>query len=118
MDELTAEAILSAEDAYRESVDVPDWHGRLHVKVMTGAERDSWEFECTQKRLGSGIDPRGVMVRLLVRTLCDGEGNLLFKPADAEKLNAKSSRAITQLFAVAQRVNGIRGEDVEELAGN
>ena len=45
-------------------------------------------------------------------------GALLFSEDQVEQLSAKSAKPVDRLFAVAQRLNGMRDEDVEELAGN
>jgi hypothetical protein len=38
---LSADAILAADDIVTEAVDCPEWGGKVLVKAMTGAERDS-----------------------------------------------------------------------------
>ena len=48
----------------------------------------------------------------------NGDGELLFKPGDVEKFGAKNAAALTRVFVVAQRLAGLSGEDVEELAKN
>lgn len=40
---LTREAILSADDLPAETVDVPEWGGKVRIRTMTGSERDAFE---------------------------------------------------------------------------
>jgi hypothetical protein len=50
---------------------------------------------------------------------CDDEnGERLFQEEDTFPLGGKSAAALDRIFTVAQRLNGLRDEDVQELAKN
>jgi len=51
-------------------------------------------------------------------TICDEEGTRLFAAKDMDELGKKSAAALDRIFTVAQRLNGLSGEDVEDLAKN
>jgi hypothetical protein len=51
-------------------------------------------------------------------TIVDEEGNRLFSDADVKLLGQKSAAALDKLFEVAQKLSGLKDEDVEELAKN
>lgn len=122
---LDAASILTADDLTIERVHVPEWGGDVFVRAMGGAARDAWEAE--QYQLGAGDDEdegkavgflRNLRARLLVRCICDEDGELVFSEGQAEELGRKSAAAISRLFEVARRLNGITKEDEAELAGN
>jgi hypothetical protein len=48
----------------------------------------------------------------------DDKGNRLFTDADVKALGAKSSRALSRCVRAAQRLNGLTGADLEDLAKN
>lgn len=117
---LTRDAILAADDLQREWVDVPEWGGGVWVRTMTGLERDRWErqFLDDHGKPKPGNQIENVRASLVVWCAVDDEHQRLFSEADIEALADKSGKALDRLFAVAQRLNGFRKEDLEELAGN
>ena len=63
-------------------------------------------------------DPNTFAV-LLVRSLCDADGNLIFDPATDEKELGKLPASIAQkAFKVAQKLNGMSVDVVKELEKN
>lgn len=115
---LDRDAILKADDLAREEVLVPEWGGAVYVRTMTGAQRDAFEQACLDARRGDRMDIKGMKVRLLIMTLCNGDGSWLFTEDDTEALGAKSAAAIDRLFQVAMRLNGLTEESLDEIAGN
>lgn len=107
--ELTRDLILAADDRPLEKVYVPDWRGSVYVRTMSARERDRLELAVTGKSLDN------IRARFAVATVCDSQGNLLFRSEDAEALGEKSARALDTLAPVIQRLNGITNQDVEEL---
>lgn len=126
--------IEKATDTKVESVTVPEWGVTLYVKTLNSVERS--EFECEQfreaasntkfklgaKKKDSEYDSieamRNTKTRLLSYALCDESG----KSENPEKvrkiLDKKSSKIIDDLYEIAARLNGLRKEDIEEIAGN
>ena len=116
---LTREAILQADDLPRELVEVPEWGGALYVRALTGAERDAFEQSIVETRgKNTRMNLRNIRARLVALTVVDEDGNRLFSDDDVEALGRKSAAALNRVFEVAQRLSGLRPEDVEELAGN
>jgi len=91
---LTKDTILKAADSKIEKLEVPEWGGHIFLKNMTGGERDAF---------------------VLVRCICDEEGNTVFTKKDIDALGKKSAKALDRCFAAAQKLNGLSAEDVEEL---
>jgi hypothetical protein len=112
---LSKDQILSADDMGLLEVAVPEWGGSVFVRVMTVGERDSYENEWMVNK------DRGVAnfrSKFLQRVLCDDKGDLLFSPAEVEKLAKKSARVITRVWDAAMKHNSLTDDDVEELAKN
>jgi hypothetical protein len=116
---LSKTAILTANDLQTEDVEVPEWGGAVRVRSFTGRERDA--FEASMVR-GDGKDRRvdltNMRARLVGLTVIDETGQRLFTDEEVDLLGAKSGAALDRVFAVAQKLNGLSGADVEELSKN
>ena len=116
---LSKTAILTAQDLQTEDVEVPEWGGAVRVRSFTGRERDA--FEASMVR-GEGrdrkVDLTNMRARLVGLTVIDETGQRLFTDEEVDLLGAKSGAALDRVFAVAQKLNGLSGTDVEELAKN
>ena len=115
---LTRDAIKNSQDSIMELVLVPEWGGTLHVKSLNGAQRDAFEGSLVHtngkgKRSVSYLDIRA---KLVAKTACDKDGNLLFTDNDVQWLTLKSAAALQRVFEVAQRLSGITEDDVKEMA--
>ena len=112
-------AILCANDLQIEDVDVPEWGGSVRVRSFTGRERDA--FEASMVR-GDGrdrkVDLTNMRARLVGLTVIDETGQRLFTDDEVDLLGAKSGAALDRVFAIAQKLNGLSGADVEELSKN
>ncbi|WP_461369485.1 hypothetical protein [Candidatus Darwinibacter acetoxidans] len=116
---LTRDAILQAEDLPRELVEVPEWGGCVYVRALTGAERDAFEASVVEQRgKSTKMNLRNIRAKLVALTAVDEEGKRLFTDDDAALLGKKSAAALDRVFDVAQRLSGLKDEDVEELAKN
>jgi len=116
---LDKKTILNADDLPREKVSVPQWGGDVFVRTLTGAERDAFEQSCvSNKGKSKDINLVNIRARLCVLCICEENGMRLFNAKDVEALGKKSAAALDLLFSVAQRLNGLGNEDVEDLVGN
>ena len=109
---LTRDEILVADDLPSEEINIPEWGGMVHVRTLTGTERDAFEQQ------GLGGDGANYRARLAVASVVDDKGGQLFKATDAEALGAKSSKALDKVFDVACRLNGFGLAAVEDLEKN
>ena len=116
---LSKTAILTAQDLQTEDVEVPEWGGAVRVRSFTGRERDA--FEASMVR-GEGrdrkVDLTNMRARLVGLTVIDETGQRLFTDEEVDLLGAKSGAALDRVFAIAQKLNGLSGSDVEELSKN
>ena len=116
---LTRDAILQAQDLPTERVVVPEWNGEVLVRALTGAERDAFEQSIVEQRgKSTRMNLQNLRAKLVALTVVDEEGKRLFSDEDAKLLGQKSAAALNRIFEVAQRLSGLRPEDVEELTGN
>lgn len=111
------EAILGAKVLRKEEIQIDDWGCSVWVRTLSGTERDSFEQAMISRKNGT-VDMSNVRARLAVLTICNAEGKRIFRDDDAHELGQTSSRALDQCFEAAQRLNGFRKEDVEDLAKN
>ncbi len=111
------EKILAAKDSrVLESAEVPEWNdATVFFRVMSGAERDAFEESII---VGGAVDMTNISAKLLVRTLADEQGNRIFGDHEADDLGKKSSIVLRRLYPIAQRVNGLSKDDVDELVKN
>lgn len=116
---LTREQILGTADLLHEDVAVPEWGGSVRVQMLTGAERDAFEQEIVVRQgKKTQMNLANVRARLVALCMVDDEGQRVFGEADVKALGKKSALALNRVFEVAQRINGLTPEDMEELAGN
>lgn len=116
---LARDDILKAQDLPTERVFVSEWNGEVIVRGLTAAERDAFEQSIVETRgKNTRMNLKNIRAKLVAMTVVDEQGNRLFSDEDAEWLGKKSAAALDRIFAVAQRLSGLRPEDVEELAGN
>lgn len=122
---LTREDLLQKDDLKVEKVELSK--GYVFVREMTGHEKDVWE-QSMLKQKPSGNKNKGVeyettlddfRAKLAVVTVCDADGNLLFKPEDYRMLNKMMSASnIEKIVVVAQRINAITQEEKDEILKN
>lgn len=99
-------------------MEVPELGGSVYLRGLTAAERDDYESESFRVTKGQpDVNMRNMRARLLVRSLCDEQGNRLFRNHDVEKLGKFQAKILDRLFAKAQELTGISDADIEELTG-
>jgi len=116
---LDKKSILQCDDLPKELVSVPEWGGDVFVRTLSGQERDMFEQSMMEgKGKNRDMNLKNIRARLSVLTICTEDGTRLFEAKDVDALGKKSAAALDRIFSVAQKLNGLSGEDVEELAGN
>ena len=110
--------IFGCDDLKVEAVAVPEWGGTVHVRGMRGFERDAFEQSMfTGEGESRTFVGDNIRARLLVRTLCNENGERLFDDSDDADLGRRNAAAISRLYLVAQRLSGLGDEEVKK-AGN
>lgn len=118
---LSKDAILGADDRKWEDVPVPEWGGEVRILGMSGTERNAYQSSLVV--LGSNGQPQRVnladqLAKLLAKSIVDENFERLFTDKDIKALGAKNGAVMERLSAVAQRLSGLRKEDVADAAGN
>lgn len=108
---LTRDAILAINDTALTSVEVPEWGGKVYVRPMSGRDRDAYDMEM----VNSGGKIENIRARVAVRVVCDADGNLLFKPEDADALGKKSAKALDRIYSAMENTSKTTAEGVESL---
>lgn len=111
--------ILAKDDLKTEDVFVPEWDAWVKVRTLNASERD-WFESSTVQRNGKKVTTnlQNIRARLCLLCLVGEDGQRLFEQEDEFPLGGKSAAALDRIFQVAQRLNGLRDEDVDELAKN
>ncbi|HYM22018.1 MAG TPA: hypothetical protein VEU08_02380 [Vicinamibacterales bacterium] len=112
--------LLAAVSLPREAVSIPELGETFTVQGMNGLQRDDFEaslFSTTANGRRRVFTSANIRAKLLVRCVIDPEtGDRLFSDGDADAVGQIRADVLDRLFAVAQRLSGIRDEDVEALA--
>jgi len=116
---LGRDAILDADDRVFESVDCPEWGGKVRVRGLSGTQRDAYEGSLIA---GNGADRKmnlaNARAKMIVLAVVDGDGRPIFTSDDVRALGRKSALPIERIFDVARRLSGMTQEDVEKLTEN
>ena len=124
MEFLTKNQILEAKDITFEDVEVPEWNGMIRIKCMTGSERDSYEsalYEFHPSTDGKGkvkLNRDDLRAKLLARTIVNDKFERLFSDIEVKKLGEKSAEVLDRLFAIAQKLNGLGKEELDNAEKN
>ena len=113
---LTKDDILNADDQQTEIVNVPEWGGEVTIAIMSGFARD--RFEGSIVGANGGTNMVNVRAKLVVASVVDEKGDLMFSDSDITRLGKKSSIALDRVFSASQALNKITDSEVDELAKN
>lgn len=113
---LTRDEILSKTKLKTQVVAVPEWGGEIIISEMSGDQRDAWE-QTLQVRddMGRLVSPRA---KLVIATVVNEAGDPLFTDKDTAQIGKLSSASLIAICNVAQKLNKLMAEDLEEAAKN
>lgn len=123
---LNREKLMQRQPLRIEKVVVDEQGNYVYVRQMTGRERDSFELSLLRERR----DEKGKFdhydnavedfrSKIAVNTVCDEQGNLLFKPEEYKIIGENLTAAqLERIITVAQEINKISKEDQEALIKN
>lgn len=103
-----------------ETVDVPEWGGKIILRGITATERDDYEQAMVDMSPNGSVTAKrrlyNVRASLVVRCIVNEQGEREFSDSDAEKLGAKDAAVINRLWDVCRRLCGMSTEDEVKLA--
>lgn len=106
--------ILNADDLPTRALEVPEWGCTIHLRSLTGAERDGFEgWLADQKR-----SPRDLRARFAALVIGDEKGERVFTDADIPRIANKSARALERIRAEGMTWIGYTEEEIKEIEGN
>ena len=116
---LSKSEILECQDMRIKVVEVPEWGGSVRLRSLTGAERDTFEATLVKEVDGKRVpDMENLRAKLLAATIVDEDDRQIFNVYDLAALGRKSAVALDRVFAVAQRLNGMSADAVEDAVKN
>lgn len=81
----------------------------VHFRSLTELERAQLEARLS--------DSAAVKRAVIIATVCDADGNLLFRDADFDSLGSVDSAVIDRLSAAALKLNDFTEADVAKMLG-
>ena len=118
MKSLSIDQILDAEDVTVEAVETPAWGGQVYVRTLTGDKRDKID-ELFAANGDGNRSLVGVRAKVVAACMCDSEGKFCsLTDSQILALGSKSGAMLDRVFDVCQRINFMRGEDIEKLEKN
>jgi hypothetical protein len=96
-----------------QKVSVPEWEGDVYVRVMSAMERHQWH-EDKRETNSQQLDT------LLIRCICDEQGNRLFDDSDeaVAEVGGWDSNIHERIHLAALKVNKLDKEGREEMRKN
>jgi len=110
--------ILAMDDLRTEQVEVPEWGRTVTLRQLTNEAMDEFIDAVMAGRDDSSVRITGLKAQLLVASIIDDNGELVFGPDDVPALQRKSAAALNRLFEVAQRLNNLGEQSLENALGN
>ncbi len=112
---LSRDQILNASDLTTTEVDVPEWGGKVRVRVLSGYDRDQLEGEFTAA--AKGVTKPNFRARFAVLVICDEKGHRILDDKDVAAMGKRSSAALDRVMDAGIKLNRMSKEDVSQLAG-
>lgn len=115
---LAARSALFRSAAKTEAVPADGMDDKVHLRRISGAQRQQLldEYNALEKKDTASVNC--VMAHLLSMAISTADGQPLFDDGDVDSVQKLPAVAIDDLVEHAQRINGMRDEDVEDAAKN
>lgn len=98
---------------------IPEMDATINVRELTGAQRDHFEKDLiTVNGKNTKITMDNIRARLIVASVVDDEGKLMFAESDVDQIGAMGAGIVSHIYDVASGLSGLSEEDVEELLKN
>lgn len=116
---MSATEILSVSDIETREEWIPEWNTWVRIRGMTGSQRDRFEDSMLQgKGRNQKTNLENLRAKLVVASVVDENGKPLFKKDHIAALGSKAVKPLGRIVKVAQEINGITDDDIEELTKN
>ncbi|MFJ6615459.1 hypothetical protein ACIQPT_34865 [Streptomyces sp. NPDC091289] len=118
---LNKDQITAADDRQWEDVDVPEWGGTVRVLGMSGTDRNAYQSSLVVLGSNGSVQRMNMadqLAKLCAKCLVGEDFERLFTDKEVAGLGRKNGAVLERVGQVAQRLSGLRKEDVEAKAGN
>lgn len=117
---LTKEQILQSEDRESVDVEIKEWGGTVRLAVMSGTARDAYESSLIDlKEDGTATrNLENIRAKLVAASIVDEEGKTVFTADSIVALGNKNGAVLDRLYEVANQLNTVTQDKVEDLAKN
>ena len=113
---LNADQILGSEDRKYEEVLTPEWGGKVRIQSLTGEEQEKWEDSLPRDKKGK-VSTQDLRASLAAAVVVNEQGERLFAGTRMiTQLSKKNVKPLNRIFEAARTLNGLKEEDIEELA--
>jgi hypothetical protein len=112
---LTKDGILNSDDRPVQELEVPEWGGTIRIMAMMAQERDRLEAASIEEGGDKFLNFRS---KVVVASVVDEAGELLFTHDDIEALSKKSAAAISAVAQACMDLSGFGSKDVEDITKN
>lgn len=113
---MTREEILARKPVLKTvPITIKEWGGQFFVREFDGEQREEWE-DAIRTAVGASVKQTRALT--VVRALVHENGERVFKDEDADALNKDAGRILARVSNIAQRLNKLGEEGMEEAKGN
>lgn len=102
-----------------EAVEI-EGHGKVFIKGLQADERDEYEQSLIERgpdgRARQKRVLRNVRASLVVRALCDENGERMFKDNEVDQIGHVDAAVVDKLWDKARRLSGMDTGEIEEMA--
>ncbi len=120
MSKLNKSQILGVDTLRTMEIEVPEWNGTIAVRELTGAKRDIYEGIMLRSvnSAGNVTSLKGLRAKLIVMSVIDDEGNLMFTDKDLDAITSKSGYVIDRISEQLTTFNHLKEEAAKDDEGN
>jgi hypothetical protein len=114
---LSPSQILEQPTLVIEELDVPEWKGKVRVKMLSAKERDEFEASTVEYKNGkSKPNIANLRARLVQLAVVNADGRRMFTKHDVNVLGDLPAAGLQRVFNKVQEMSAITEEDLDDLA--
>ena len=114
---LSASQILEQPTLVIEELEVPEWKGRVRVKMLSAKERDDFEASTVEFKNGQQRpNIANLRARLVQMAVVNEDGTRMFTKHDIKVLGDLPAAGLQRVFNKIQEMSAITDKDMEDLA--
>jgi len=116
---LTKEQLLEKRTRKTIEVQIPELDGAVKIRALKSKEITTWQTSMMDKHGNPDVKRlKESRERLVMLSVVDDNGNLVFGRDDLEALNNLENSIIDRIAVAAHDLNGIEGTEFDQAVGN